>query len=61
MSTIHVAPAASSWTPPIFNTKGGEPTPSVTAEISTEELTYLGICVIAILSLIGTFLSKRKS
>jgi len=58
MSTIAVAPATSSWTAPIFtpNIKASEPT-----ETSTEELTYLGICVIAVVILIGTFFSKRKS
>ena len=61
MSTIHIDPATSSWTPPMFSTKGGSPLPAETAEISTEEFTYLGICAIAILCFIGTFLSKRKS
>jgi len=58
MSTIGVAPPAPSWTPPIFNTA---PSTSETTEMSTEELTYLSICAIALLFLVGTFILKRKS
>ena len=59
MSTIDVAPKASSWSQPrIFN---NAPSTSETTEMSTEELTYLSICAIAVLFLVGTFILKRKS
>ena len=58
MSTIGVAPPAPSWSPPIFKTAHST---SETTEMSTEELTYLSICAIALLFLVGTFILKRKS
>ena len=57
MSTIGVAPSPSSWSQPIFNQKS--PSVSEATEMSTEEWTYLGICAMAILFLIGTFILKR--
>lgn len=59
MSTINVAPPTSSWSQPIFTQTS--PSVSETTELSTEEWTYLSICAIAILFLIGTFVLKRKT
>jgi len=59
MSTIGIAPTAPSWSQPrIFTTA---PATSENTQMSTEEFTYLSICAIALLFLVGTFILKRKS
>lgn len=60
MSTIGVSPATSSWQP-IFNNNGDSTSPTETTEMTTDEMIYLSVCIVALISFIATFVLKRKS